>query len=120
MVLRVVERGEVVPVVLDLGTVGDVEAERAEERLDALQRARDRMQAADCRAAAGQRDVERLGGELRAELRVRERGRGAPSSAASRRCLGGVDRARPLPRAPPGGSLPSVFSCSVSAPVLPR
>ena len=52
MVLRRVERGEVVEVVLDLGAVGDVEAERAEERLDALQRARDRMQRAACRGRA--------------------------------------------------------------------
>ena len=36
MVLRHVERREVVEVVLDLGAVGDGEAERAEERLDAL------------------------------------------------------------------------------------
>ena len=36
MVLRHVERGEVVEVVLDLRAVGDLEAERAEQRLDAL------------------------------------------------------------------------------------
>ena len=77
MVLRRVERGEVVEVVLDLGTVGDGEAERAEQRLDAFQRARERMQAAAAATAAGQRDVERFGGELRRELRVRERVRGA-------------------------------------------
>ena len=73
MVLRLVERGEVVEVGLDLRAVGDVEAERAEDRLDALERARDRMQAADAAAAAGQRDVERLLRELRVELRVGER-----------------------------------------------
>ena len=73
MVLRRVERGEVVEVVLDLRTVGDGEAQRGEQRLDALQRARQRMQAARAGAAAGQRDVERLGGELRGELRVGER-----------------------------------------------
>ena len=86
MVLGRVERGEVVVVVFDLGTVGDVEAERAEQRLDALERARDRMQAADAAPAAGQRHVERFGGELRFELRVGERLRGArraPLRAAS-------------------------------------
>ena len=46
MVLGVVEGGEAVPVGLDLGTVGDFEAERGEDRLDALERAADRMDAA--------------------------------------------------------------------------
>ena len=45
MVLRVVERGEVVPVGLDLRYVGDVEADGAEDRLDAVLRTRDRVQA---------------------------------------------------------------------------
>ena len=36
MVLRRVQRREVVEVVLDFGAVGDGEAERAEERLDAV------------------------------------------------------------------------------------
>ncbi len=73
MVLRRVQRGEVEPVVLDLGTVGDVEAHRAEDRLDALHRARDRVQAAGAALAAGQRDVQRLGLELLVEFRVRQR-----------------------------------------------
>ena len=72
MVRRHVERGEVVEVVLDLGTVGDFEAERAEQRLDPLDRARDRMQAAGAAAAAGQRDVDRVAGKLPGELRVGE------------------------------------------------
>ena len=49
MVLRVVERGEVVPVGLDLGAVGDVEADRAENLLDALPGADHRMDAAGAR-----------------------------------------------------------------------
>ena len=73
MVLRHVERREVVEVVLDLRTVGDVEAERAEQRLDALQRARDRMQRSGVDAAPRQRDVERIGRELRREPRLGER-----------------------------------------------
>ena len=34
MVLGIVERGEAVPVGLDLGPIGDLEAERAPDRLD--------------------------------------------------------------------------------------
>jgi pyruvate/2-oxoglutarate dehydrogenase complex dihydrolipoamide acyltransferase (E2) component len=63
MVFRVVQRGEVVPVGLDLGAVGDVEADGAEDFLDAPPAAADRVQAAAAAAAAGQRDVERLPGE---------------------------------------------------------
>ena len=119
MVLRRVERGEVVEVVLDLRTVGDVEAERAEQRLDALERARDRMQRADAAAAAGQRT--RRARRRRAARRASRRRarRGARSSAASSCCLRLVDRAPAAARSA-AGSLPSAFSCSVSAPVLPR
>ena len=39
VVLRVVQRGEAHPVGLDLGAVGNVEAHRAEDRFDALDRA---------------------------------------------------------------------------------
>ena len=63
MVVGRVQRGEVVEVVLDLGTVGHFEADRAEQAFDALERARHRVQAATGFAAAGQRDVERLFGE---------------------------------------------------------
>ena len=73
MVLWRVERREVVEVVLDLRPVGDVEAEGGEERLDALQRERERMQAAAAGTATGQRDVERIRAELPGELRVGER-----------------------------------------------
>ena len=51
MVLRVVERGEVVPVGLDLRAVGDLEADRAPDRLDALPGADHRVDAAAAAAA---------------------------------------------------------------------
>ena len=51
------------------------------------------MHAAAAAAAAGQRDVERLLGEARGELRVGERARRA-SSAASIFCLAALNRAR--------------------------
>src|SRR4030095_12807569 len=73
MVLRHAERGEIVEVVLDLGAVGDREAERAEQRLDTFERPRDRMQVAAPGAAAGQRPVEGFGRERSFELRGGER-----------------------------------------------
>jgi len=90
MVFRHVERGEIVEIVLDLGSVGDGEAERAEQRLTALQRARQRMQAADAAAAAGQRYVERFCRKLRGELRVRER-RAARGQRLFERRFGRID-----------------------------
>src|SRR4029434_6320456 len=76
---------------LDLGTVGDLEAERAEQGLDALERAGDGMEPAARAAAAGKGDVDRIGGELARELRVGER-----VATARERGLelsfGGVDR----------------------------
>ncbi len=73
MVLRIVERGEVVPVGFDFGAVGDVEADRAEYRLDALLGAGERMQAPAARAAPRERDVERLLRQPRIELPLRQR-----------------------------------------------
>src|SRR5581483_5894893 len=67
------ERGEVVEIVLDLRAVGDLEADRAEQPLHALERARRRVQSAATEAASGQRHVERLLGEARIELRARDR-----------------------------------------------
>jgi hypothetical protein len=68
MVLRVVQRGEVVPVGLDFRAVGDIEADRAEDLFDAPPAAADRVQAAPSAAAARQRDVERLPGQARFEF----------------------------------------------------
>ena len=90
MVVGVVERGEAVPVGLDLGAVGDLEAERREDRLDALERAAHRMDAARAAAAAGQRDVERLRRELALELRFGELG-AARDERRVDRLLGDVD-----------------------------
>jgi len=90
VVLGVVERREAVPVGLDLGTVGDVEAHRGEDRLDPLERAAHGMDAGGAARASGQRDVERLRGELAFELRL-----GEPSATRDERgvnrLLGGVD-----------------------------
>src|SRR4051812_21145434 len=72
MVLGIVQRGEVVPVGLDLRTVGDFEADRAPDLLDALPGANHRVDAAAAAAAPGQRDVERLLGEPRVQLRIRK------------------------------------------------
>ncbi len=91
MVLRVVQRREVGPVVLDLRAVGDREADRAEDLLDAAPGAADRVQAAAAAAAARQRDVERLLGQARLELRVRQ-GAAALLERGFDAVLGGVDR----------------------------
>src|SRR2546421_3015338 len=74
MVLWIVERGEVVPVGLDLRPLGDVEAKRAPDGLDSLPGAHDRMDAAASATAAGKRDVERFLGRARRELPFGERG----------------------------------------------
>ena len=70
MVFRRVERGEVVEVVLDLRALGNNEAERVEQRLDAVDRAGDRVKPARPGAAPRQRDVERFRGKLILELRL--------------------------------------------------
>src|SRR5438309_2025546 len=72
MVLGVVECGEAVPVGLDLGSLGDIEAERVPDRLDALPSADHRVHAAAAAAARGQRHIQRFLAEARRELRVRE------------------------------------------------
>jgi len=63
MVVGDVQRREVVEVVLYFRAVAHLETGLAEQRLDALQRARDGMQPADVFTAPGQRDVNGLGGE---------------------------------------------------------
>src|SRR4029079_15002683 len=67
---RHVERFEVVVVVLELGALGDEEAEAQEDRLDALAQQRERMAMADERRPPGQRHVDGVaGGTLRGGLR---------------------------------------------------
>ena len=67
MVFRIVQRGEVVPVGLDLRAVGNGEAYRAEDLLDALPRANDRVDAAAPASAPWKGDIERLLGEALGE-----------------------------------------------------
>src|SRR6266699_2176138 len=67
MVLRLIERGEVVEIGLDLRAIGDLETDRAKQLLDALQRSGRGVQPAASEAAARKRHVERLFGELRVE-----------------------------------------------------
>src|SRR5438067_13913823 len=57
MVAWNVERLEVVRIGLDLGALGDREAEAGEDRDDLVAHARERMQAAAWRPAAGQREI---------------------------------------------------------------
>ena len=117
MVLRAVERGEVEPVVLDLRTVGDLEADRAPDLLDALPGADHRMDAAAAAAAAGQRDVERLLGEARGELGVRQ----LAAPRLERRLdllLGGVELLRPRPCAAPREPTSASTASAVSSPRL--
>ena len=81
-------------IVLDLRPVGDREAERMEQAFDPLQRARHRVQPANADAATGQRDIERVCGELLLELRVGKLAAAALQRGFQRR-LGLVDaRAR--------------------------
>ena len=113
-----VQRFEVVEVVFDLGTGGDVEARLAEQLLDAQPHLGDRMQAAARFAAARQRDVDAFLRELRGDVRLLELGAlGFDEAAWS------SSRTR-LIRAPASlrwsaASLPSSLSFSVSQPLLP-
>src|SRR6185437_9907493 len=60
---RNVQRLEVMKVVFDLRSLGNLEAGALEDALDAQPRQRDRMQSAERLAAPRQRDVDRAGGE---------------------------------------------------------
>src|SRR5437762_13167253 len=68
MIARDVQRLEVVRVGLDLGPFGDGEAEAGEDRDDLLAHARERVQAAARRPAAGQREIGALALALAAAL----------------------------------------------------
>src|SRR5664279_5273948 len=88
MVFGIVERGEAVPVGLDLRAVGDFETHRSEDCLDALKRSAHRMDATAAARAAGQADVKRLRRELHFEQAMRE---AALAERRLDRLLGGVD-----------------------------
>jgi hypothetical protein len=118
VVLRAVERREVHPVGLDLGALGDVETHRGEDGLDALDRAADRVQAAGAAATAGQRDVQRLGAQLRLQFGSASDSRRA-CSAASMRALSWLISA-PRDFFCSGGSVARPLSRSVTRPLLPR
>ena len=90
MVVGVVERREAEPVGLDLGPVGDLEAERREDRLDPLEGATDGMQATSAARSAGQGHVERLGRELLLELGFGHR-RATRDQSRVDRLLDGID-----------------------------
>ncbi len=70
VVRREVERLEVVPVVLDLRTVGQLIAQPPEDLGDAFQRPADRMQATAETVAARQADVDGFAGQARIQYRV--------------------------------------------------
>jgi hypothetical protein len=68
MILRIVQRCEVVPIVLDLRPIGHIEADRTEDLLDADPGAHDRVNAATAASPPRQRDVDRLVGEALVQL----------------------------------------------------
>ena len=63
MIRRDIERFEVVEVVLDLGSVRDLESEPREDLLHALEGAGDGVQPTPAAAPARQGDVDPIGGE---------------------------------------------------------
>ena len=78
------------PVTLDLGAVGDIEAHAGEDLLDALHGQADRVQAAGLTQASGQGDIEGLGLQLDIEFRVGQR-LPAGVQGSLNGLLGGVD-----------------------------
>jgi hypothetical protein len=108
MVRREVERLEVVPVVLDLRTVGQLVAEPGEDVDDPLERAADRVQPAAAAVAPRQADVDRFAGQARLQRGLVERGlargqglrdpvAGAVDRLARGLALVGGQRAQPAP-----------------------
>src|SRR3546814_6426607 len=73
MVQRIVQRGEVGPVVLDFGAVGHIETDRTEDFFDAFPTAGNGLDDAWAQAAAGQGDVDRSEdhtSELQSQLHI--------------------------------------------------
>ena len=73
VVFRAVQCGEIGPVSLDLGTVGNVEANGSEDGLDALPATHHRLNAARASTTPGQRDIDRLGIQPGLHLRIGQR-----------------------------------------------
>ncbi len=96
MVRREIQRFEIVIVVFDLGTFGDIVAEPREDLGHAVERARDRMQPAALGATAGQRDVDALGREALIKRDLLER-RLARGDRVGDRFLGAIDVGRRAP-----------------------
>src|ERR1700674_3020936 len=90
VVFRRVECGEIVEVVLDFLSLGNGEADRVEQRLDAFDGAGNRVKTTDSNATSRKRDIERIRGKLAGELCFGER-----VAAAAERCfelgLGPID-----------------------------
>ena len=117
---RVVQRREVVVVVLDLGALGDLEAEPDEDVLDLAPRLGDQVQpAGGPRRVARQRHVDPVLGEAGVELRVLELAdaarRSAPRAPAARRSPAWPT----LPRSS-GGRSPIERSAAVSSDLRPE
>src|SRR5690606_17571472 len=72
MVLRLIQRSEVVPVGFDFGAVGHIEADGTEDFLHAYPSTHDRMDAAASAPAPGQRDIERFFGQTRIKRGLRD------------------------------------------------
>ena len=119
MIRRDIERLEVVPVVLDLGTALDGEAGAAEQLLDTASCARQRMQRAVALAAPRLRHVDAGCRELALERDALELG---ASRLGERDQLVVYARSRAHPRscARRVTSAPSALRCAVIAPFLPR
>src|ERR1700704_4966378 len=60
MILRLIERGEVMPIGFYFRAIGDVESHRTENRFEALPGADDRMDPAATATAPGKRYIERI------------------------------------------------------------
>ena len=60
MIVGRIERSEIEEVLLDFGTIGDVESDRPKDRLDPLDCECDRMQSAAPRTAPWQGHIDRL------------------------------------------------------------
>ncbi len=111
---------EIVEVPLDLGAIGDVEAEAREDLDDVVERLRDRMAVAAMAGAAGQRDVELFAMQIFFQLALRdallrlleerlELGDGIGDQLAHARAIGGGQRAHPLAQAGERAALAEVL-----------